>query len=83
MQGGKYAAKQIKASLDGKSPSERVPFKYFDKGSMATISRFSAVAKVGKLEISGLHRVGCLAGNSPPLPRRIPFPCRRRCCRGR
>ncbi|MFI5435842.1 FAD-dependent oxidoreductase [Rhodococcus sp. KBW08] len=53
MQGGKYAAKQIKASLDGKSPSERVPFKYFDKGSMATISRFSAVAKVGKLEISG------------------------------
>ncbi len=75
MQGGKYAAKQIKASLDGKSPSERVPFKYFDKGSMATISRFSAVAKVGKLRDQRLHRVGCLAGNSPPLPRRIPFPC--------
>lgn len=53
MQGGKYAAKQIKAGLAGHSPDERVPFKYFDKGSMATISRFSAVAKMGKLEITG------------------------------
>lgn len=53
MQGGKYAAKQIKADIDGQTPTTRVPFKYFDKGSMATISRFSAVAKVGKLEISG------------------------------
>ena len=31
----------------------REPFHYFDKGSMATVSRFSAVAKVGRLEISG------------------------------
>ncbi|NLG56088.1 MAG: FAD-dependent oxidoreductase, partial [Rhodococcus sp.] len=53
MQGGKYAGKQIKSSLEGHSPDERPPFKYFDKGSMATISRFSAVAKVGKLEITG------------------------------
>lgn len=75
MQGGKYAAKQIKASLDGKSPSERVPFKYFDKGSMATISRFSAVAKVGKLEISGfIGWVAWLAIHLLYLVR-IPFPC--------
>ncbi|RVW04233.1 NAD(P)/FAD-dependent oxidoreductase [Rhodococcus xishaensis] len=53
MQGGKYAAKEIRAGLDGARPADRQPFKYFDKGSMATISRFSAVAKVGKLEISG------------------------------
>ncbi|MDV2475450.1 NAD(P)/FAD-dependent oxidoreductase [Rhodococcus zopfii] len=53
MQGGKYAAHQIIAGLDGQDPGQRKPFKYFDKGSMATISRFSAVAKVGKLEISG------------------------------
>jgi NADH dehydrogenase FAD-containing subunit len=33
---------------------EREPFRYFDKGSMATVSRFSAVAKVGSLELSGL-----------------------------
>ncbi|WP_430332589.1 NAD(P)/FAD-dependent oxidoreductase [Rhodococcus sp. ACT016] len=53
MQGGKYAAKEIRAGLDGARPGDRQPFKYFDKGSMATISRHSAVAKVGKLEISG------------------------------
>jgi NADH dehydrogenase len=53
MQGGKYAAHQIVAGLHGQDPAQRPPFKYFDKGSMATISRFSAVAKVGKLEISG------------------------------
>ncbi|CAM2891015.1 NAD(P)/FAD-dependent oxidoreductase [Prescottella defluvii] len=53
MQGGKYAAKEIRAGLDDARPGDRQPFKYFDKGSMATISRHSAVAKVGKLEISG------------------------------
>src|SRR6185437_14411464 len=31
----------------------REPFRYVDKGSMATVSRFSAVAKVGRLELSG------------------------------
>jgi NADH:ubiquinone reductase (H+-translocating) len=53
IQGATYAAKQIKASLKGADASERQPFKYFDKGSMATVSRFNAVAKVGKLEFSG------------------------------
>lgn len=53
IQGSTYAAKAIKAGLDGASPTDRKPFKYFDKGSMATISRASAVAKVGKLEFGG------------------------------
>nr|WP_296766244.1 NAD(P)/FAD-dependent oxidoreductase [Rhodococcus sp. (in: high G+C Gram-positive bacteria)] len=53
IQGANYAAKQIKASLKGADPAQRQPFKYFDKGSMATVSRFNAVAKVGKLEFSG------------------------------
>ena len=54
IQGGKYAAKQIIAEVEkGRSPAERPPFKYFDKGSMATVSRYSAVVKVGRLEISG------------------------------
>src|SRR5258708_34774827 len=44
IQGGRYAAKAIKAELKGANPSEREPFQYFDKGSMATVSRFSAVA---------------------------------------
>ncbi|ADG78917.1 NADH:ubiquinone reductase (non-electrogenic) OS=Tsukamurella paurometabola (strain ATCC 8368 / DSM / CCUG 35730 / CIP 100753 / JCM 10117 / KCTC 9821 / NBRC 16120 / NCIMB 702349 / NCTC 13040) OX=521096 GN=Tpau_2310 PE=3 SV=1 [Tsukamurella paurometabola] len=53
IQGSTYAAKAIKAGLAGQSPADRKPFKYFDKGSMATVSRASAVAKVGKLEFSG------------------------------
>jgi NADH dehydrogenase len=52
IQGAKYAAKEIQARLsDSKAPQE--PFKYFDKGSMATISRFRAVALVGKIRITG------------------------------
>src|ERR1700742_2911149 len=53
IQGAKYVANAIKAELDGADPAEREPFQYFDKGSMATVSRFSAVAKIGPLEFSG------------------------------
>ena len=53
-QGAKYVTKLIKRSLAGHDdPATRAPFKYFDKGSMATVSRFSAVAQVGKLEFGG------------------------------
>jgi NADH dehydrogenase len=54
IQGANYATKVIKRTVRGQDdPANRAPFKYFDKGSMATISRFSAVAKVGKLEFGG------------------------------
>ena len=53
IQGAKYVATTIKAELAGADPAEREPFQYFDKGSMATVSRFSAVAKIGPLEFSG------------------------------
>jgi NADH dehydrogenase len=53
IQGGKYAANAIKAELKGANPAEREPFQYFDKGSMATVSRFSAVAKIGPIEFGG------------------------------
>src|SRR5271168_1410439 len=53
IQGAKYAAKTIKAELAGADRTQREPFQYFDKGSMATVSRFSAVAKIGPLEFSG------------------------------
>jgi NADH dehydrogenase len=53
IQGAKYAANTIKAELAGANPAEREPFQYFDKGSMATVSRFSAVAKIGPLEFGG------------------------------
>ncbi len=60
IQGATYAAKAIKGSLKGRdNPANRVPFKYFDKGSMATFSRYSAVAKTGKLECGGF--IGWLA----------------------
>ena len=51
IQGGRHAAGQIKRRLAGQESGR--PFKYFDKGSLATISRFSAVASVGKLHLSG------------------------------
>jgi len=51
IQGSRFAAKQVKRRLDGKEPEPA--FRYFDKGSMATISRFSAVASIGKLRFSG------------------------------
>jgi NADH:ubiquinone reductase (H+-translocating) len=54
IQGAKYATKVIKQSIKGHDdPGNRAPFKYHDKGSMATISRHSAVAQVGKLEFGG------------------------------
>jgi NADH dehydrogenase len=53
IQGGKHAANTIKAELAGADPANREPFQYLDKGSMATVSRFSAVAKIGPLEFGG------------------------------
>ena len=51
IQGAKYAAEAIDRRLAGKPPQK--PFKYFDKGSMATISRFRAVAMIGNLRLTG------------------------------
>ncbi len=51
IQGAKYSAKTIARRVDGKEPP--AAFKYFDKGSMATISRFSAVVSVGRIKMSG------------------------------
>ncbi|MFW0785041.1 NAD(P)/FAD-dependent oxidoreductase [Gordonia sp. CPCC 206044] len=46
IQGGRYAADAIKAGLNGQTAEQRKPFSYYDKGSMATVSRFSAVMQV-------------------------------------
>ncbi len=51
IQGSKYAAKEIQHRLKGEPP--QAPFRYFDKGSMAIISRFRAVAMVGKFRFTG------------------------------
>jgi NADH dehydrogenase len=54
MQMGAHAAKIIAGELDSGSKGARPAFKYWDKGTMATIGRSSAVAQVGKFHFSGL-----------------------------
>jgi NADH dehydrogenase len=51
IQSGAYAAHVIAARADGRPVP--APFHYRDRGSMATISRFSALASVGRLRFSG------------------------------
>ncbi|PZU50401.1 MAG: FAD-dependent oxidoreductase [Arsenicicoccus sp.] len=51
IQGGRHAADQILRRLRGEETGQE--FSYFDKGSMATISRFRAVMKRGRLELTG------------------------------
>ncbi len=51
IQGGRYVAATVKRRLHGEPDAP--PFRYIDKGSMATISRFRAVAKVGGFEATG------------------------------
>jgi NADH dehydrogenase len=51
IQSGRHAARNILASVRGKP---RQPFRYVSKGSMATIGRHKAVAKLGRFHFSGL-----------------------------
>jgi NADH dehydrogenase len=51
MQQGRFAARQIARKIEGK-PTET--FRYFDKGVMATIGRSRAVARIGKVRLSGI-----------------------------
>ena len=52
LQEGKYVGKVIRARLDG--DTSVAPFKYFDKGSMATIGRTHAVASSGGMSFTGI-----------------------------
>ena len=51
VQGGKHVAKLIRARLAGRA--ERPAFRYFDKGSLATIGRSAAVAEFRGLKFWG------------------------------
>ena len=51
MQGGAYAAKTIRARVEGKPPLR--PFHYFNKGDMAVIGRAAAVADIFGVHLSG------------------------------
>jgi NADH dehydrogenase len=50
IQGGAHAARVIRADLAGR---RRPKFRYHDKGSLATIGRSRAVARIGRLRVSG------------------------------
>ncbi|HZC12438.1 MAG TPA: FAD-dependent oxidoreductase, partial [Thermoleophilaceae bacterium] len=50
MQQGRYAARAVRARLKGRTPP---PFRYLDKGNLATIGRARAVAEIRKLKLSG------------------------------
>ena len=51
MQQGRYAAKVVRARLEGRSIG---PFRYHDKGNLATIGRARAVADIHGLRLGGL-----------------------------
>jgi len=51
IQMGKHAALNIKRIVSGK---KTIPFRYLDKGQMATIGRKKAVLQTGKIQIGGL-----------------------------
>jgi NADH dehydrogenase len=51
MQMGRHAAATIRRDLRGEP---RAPFRYRDKGTLATIGRAAAVAQIGRLELGGL-----------------------------
>lgn len=50
VQEAKHTAKNILYSIRGEA---RLPFRYHDKGSLATVGRTAAVADFGKLKLSG------------------------------
>jgi NADH dehydrogenase len=50
MQSGRLAAENVLATIDGRA---RRPFRYVDKGSMATIGRAKAVADVNGRRFAG------------------------------
>jgi NADH dehydrogenase len=51
MQQGRYAARAIRERLHGRKPA---PFRYRDKGNLATIGRAKAVADIKHLQLNGL-----------------------------
>ena len=53
MQMASHVARIIDDELEGKQRSQ-TPFKYWDKGTMATIGRSKAVAMIGKFKMTGL-----------------------------
>ena len=73
IQMGRHTARNLARTIRGEP---RLPFRYKDKGNMATIGRKSAVAQIGPPRIPGFPRVGHVAHDPHPLPHRVPQPLR-------
>lgn len=50
IQMGRHAARAITARLDGDTPG---PFRYVDRGTMATLGRSAAIAQIRRISLSG------------------------------
>ena len=68
MQQGRHAARNILRMIRDEKPK---PFRYFDKGSMATIGRNKAVADLKFFHLSGLPG-GCMVIRAHHVPCRFP-----------
>ena len=55
MQQGRYAAKAVRARLQGRAAP---PFRYRDKGNLATIGRAAAVADIKGVQAQRLRSPG-------------------------
>ena len=78
IQQARLVARNILDEVAG--PAAPAPFRYFDKGFMATIGRARAVAQLGRLRMSGLHRLAGVGVRPPLVPGRLPqprWPCSR------
>ncbi len=52
IQMGEYAGRAIADRIAGRAPTKK-PFRYFDKGSLATVGRGKAVLDMGRLHLAG------------------------------
>ena len=50
LQEGRHAAKNVLRAIQGK---RLLPFRYFDKGQLATIGKNKAIAQIGRLRLTG------------------------------
>ena len=74
MQQGRYAARACPSALASEGTR---PFRYRDKGNLATIGRGAAVVEIKRVRLSGFLALDHLAGRPLFVPGRLPEPATR------
>ena len=74
IQEAEHTARNIERALRGEP---LLPFRYHDKGSLATIGRGRGIAQLGRFQLSGWIAWADLALHPHLLPDRVPEPVRR------